>query len=91
MIYIAKVIVCIVKWLYRITAFYVMTPVFLFVLPVEFLFNIGYHFYSYSISDKRKPDYTYFFPVSAFIFFVFMLLRFDLYDKYLDGGLNEHL
>ena len=88
MIHIAKVIVWILKWLYRIVAFYAMTPVLLFVFPVELLFNLGYNLYSYSISDKRKPDYGWFFPISAVFFFSFMLLRFDILGKYLNGELK---
>lgn len=89
MIHIAKVLMWILKCLYRIVAFYAMTPVLLFVFPVELLFNLGYNLYSYSISDKRKPDYGFFFPVSAVFFFVFMLLRPDMLCKYLDGGVNK--
>ena len=88
MIHIAKVIVWILKWLYRIVAFYVMLPILFFVFPVELLFNLCYNLYSYSMSDKRKPNYGWFFPISAVIFFVVMLQRFDIFDKYLDGELK---
>lgn len=83
MIYIAKLLVFIGKWLYRIFIGPLFIPFLLCAFIINFLTVIIYNLNEFSKKDKEEPSYDWDFGFCAFILFALMFLRIDIADKYI--------